>query len=126
MKPSTFANLVSTSLYEKRFGPYFVTPIVVGIEENKPFICTYDSIGSIDKDNFAGFFQDIYLFQSEALLRNSSKDAVNRSIKTDQRKMTQKKFWDKFWSPGATEMLSVDGEELSIFCIIFYIAMEMT
>jgi len=54
MKPSTFANLVSTSLYEKRFGPYFVTPIVVGLEDGKPFICTYDSIGSIDKDKFAG------------------------------------------------------------------------
>ena len=54
MKPTMFANLVSTSLYEKRFGPYFVTPIVVGVEDNKPVICTYDSIGAIDKDNFAG------------------------------------------------------------------------
>ena len=54
MKPSTFANLVSTSLYEKRFGPYFVTPIVIGLEDGKPVICTYDSIGAIDKDNFAG------------------------------------------------------------------------
>ncbi len=53
MKPSTFANLVSTSLYEKRFGPYFVTPIVIGIEDGAPVICTYDSIGSIDKDHFA-------------------------------------------------------------------------
>lgn len=34
MKPTMFANLVSTSLYEKRFGPYFVTPIVVGLEDN--------------------------------------------------------------------------------------------
>ena len=32
MKPRTFANLVSSSLYEKRFGSYFVTPIVIGIE----------------------------------------------------------------------------------------------
>jgi len=55
MKPSTFANLVSTTLYEKRFSPYFVTPIVIGLEDGKPVICTYDSIGAIDMDNFAGF-----------------------------------------------------------------------
>ena len=54
MKPTTFANLVSTSLYEKRFGNFFVTPIVVGIEMGKAVICTYDSIGAMDKDNFAG------------------------------------------------------------------------
>jgi 20S proteasome subunit beta 3 len=48
MKPSTFANLVSTSLYEKRFGNFFVTPIVVGVENNKAVICTYDSIGAMD------------------------------------------------------------------------------
>lgn len=54
MKPTMFANMVSTALYEKRFGPYFVTPIVIGLEDNKPVICTYDSIGAIDKDNFAG------------------------------------------------------------------------
>ena len=54
MKPTTFANMVSTSLYEKRFGPYFVTPIVIGLENGKAVICTYDSIGAIDIDNFAG------------------------------------------------------------------------
>jgi 20S proteasome subunit beta 3 len=53
MKPTTFANLVSTSLYEKRFSNYFVTPIVIGVEEGKAVICTYDSIGAMDKDNFA-------------------------------------------------------------------------
>ena len=64
MKPSTFANLVSTSLYEKRFGPYFVTPIVIGLEDGKPVICTYDSIGAIDKDNFAGNYSFFYYFNS--------------------------------------------------------------
>lgn len=47
---STFSKLVSTSLYEKRFGPYFVSPVVAGLDkisdtEYKPVICTYDSIG---------------------------------------------------------------------------------
>ena len=53
MKPSTFCNLISSSLYEKRFGPYFVTPIVAGLEDGKPIICTYDSIGSPDYADFA-------------------------------------------------------------------------
>ncbi|KAJ2901367.1 proteasome component PUP3 [Zalerion maritima] len=48
--PSTFANLVSSSLYERRFGPYFVSPVVAGLDQKtgKPFICGFDSIGCID------------------------------------------------------------------------------
>ncbi|KAJ9668825.1 proteasome core particle subunit beta 3 [Coniosporium apollinis] len=47
--PRTFANLVSSSLYERRFGPYFVSPVVAGIDDGgKPFICGFDSIGCID------------------------------------------------------------------------------
>jgi len=48
--PETFANLVSTSLYERRFGPWFVSPVVAGINQKtgKPFICGFDSIGCID------------------------------------------------------------------------------
>ena len=48
--PSTFANLVSSSLYERRFGPFFVSPVVAGLEPKtgKPFICGFDSIGCID------------------------------------------------------------------------------
>jgi len=64
MKPKTFASLVASSLYEKRystqkyeyyrFGPFFVTPIVAGLEENgEPVVSTYDSIGcTSDNDNF--------------------------------------------------------------------------
>jgi len=48
MKPSVVANLLSTLLYEKRFGPYFVEPVVAGLEgvDNKPFICAMDLIGA--------------------------------------------------------------------------------
>ncbi|KAG8474623.1 hypothetical protein CXB51_031225 [Gossypium anomalum] len=47
MKPETFANLVSAILYEKRFGPYFYQPVIAGLgDEDKPFICTMDSIGA--------------------------------------------------------------------------------
>lgn len=62
ISPRTMANLVSTSLYEKRFGPWFVGPVVAGIgppglagddgdggvTEGEPFICGFDSIGCID------------------------------------------------------------------------------
>ncbi|XWS21660.1 hypothetical protein CRYUN_Cryun30bG0073500 [Craigia yunnanensis] len=47
MKPETFANLVSAILYEKRFGPYLCQPVIAGLgDEDKPFICTMDSIGA--------------------------------------------------------------------------------
>uniref|UniRef100_A0A803QLH3 15-cis-phytoene synthase n=1 Tax=Cannabis sativa TaxID=3483 RepID=A0A803QLH3_CANSA len=47
MKPETFASLVSAILYEKRFGPYFCQPVIAGLsDDDKPFICTMDSIGA--------------------------------------------------------------------------------
>lgn len=48
--PQTLANLISSSLYQKRFGPWFVSPVVAGINQTtqKPFICGFDSIGCID------------------------------------------------------------------------------
>lgn len=50
ISPQTLANLVSSSLYEKRFGPYFVSPVLAGINHTtgKPFVCGFDSIGCID------------------------------------------------------------------------------
>jgi len=50
IEPEVLANLVSSSLYEKRFGPYFTSPIVAGINvrTHAPFICSFDSIGCID------------------------------------------------------------------------------
>lgn len=50
ISPTTFAHLVSSSLYEKRFGAWFVSPVVAGLDPTtgKPFICGFDSIGCID------------------------------------------------------------------------------
>ena len=55
IQPETFAKLVSSTLYEKRFGPYFVEPVIAGIntETNEPFIAATDLIGCI---NFAKDF----------------------------------------------------------------------
>ena len=49
MRPKTFANMVSNMLYERRFGPFFVEPIVAGLdpETNAPYICNMDLIGEL-------------------------------------------------------------------------------
>jgi 20S proteasome subunit beta 3 len=54
MSPQVFSHLLSTLLYEKRFGPYFVEPIVAGLGENgKPFVSGSDLIGATVKaDDF--------------------------------------------------------------------------
>jgi 20S proteasome subunit beta 3 len=48
IKPKTFAALVSNTLYEKRFGPYFAEPVICGLdaETNEPFLCATDLIGA--------------------------------------------------------------------------------
>ncbi len=55
IQPETFAKLVSSTLYERRFGPYFVEPVIAGINEEtgEPFIAATDLIGCI---NFAKDF----------------------------------------------------------------------
>jgi len=72
IKPTVFANLVSSVLYEHRFGPFFVEPVVAGLEprpvteadgdekqkeEEKsqwvPYICAMDLIGAqVTTDDF--------------------------------------------------------------------------
>ncbi|KAJ1729634.1 proteasome core particle subunit beta 3, partial [Coemansia biformis] len=52
IEPETFANMVSHTLYERRFGPYFVEPVVAGLDKNgKPFICGMDLIGCLNHAN---------------------------------------------------------------------------
>merc|ERR1711862_603735 len=46
MGPSVLGNLISTLLYEKRFGPYFTEPVVAGIDKGEPYICAMDLIGA--------------------------------------------------------------------------------
>ncbi|AMD22641.1 HHL129Wp [Eremothecium sinecaudum] len=51
IEPETFTQLVSSTLYERRFGPYFVAPVVAGINSKtkKPYISGFDSIGCIEE-----------------------------------------------------------------------------
>jgi len=51
MKPRAFGAMFSSMLYEKRFGPYFVEPVIAGLEEDekgnfKPYINAMDLIGA--------------------------------------------------------------------------------
>ncbi|KAJ8605372.1 hypothetical protein CTAYLR_002376 [Chrysophaeum taylorii] len=47
MKPEAFAALLSHLLYEKRFGPYFIEPLVAGLKDgDQPFLCGMDLIGA--------------------------------------------------------------------------------
>lgn len=77
MKASTYSKLVATTMYEKRFGPYFVSPVIAGLDkisdtEYKPVICTYDSIGyrqHSDIFEVAGTGQDFLTGVSETFYR---------------------------------------------------------
>jgi len=47
MKVKTFANLVSSMMYERRFGPWFVQPVIAGLDDdNKPYVSSMDCLGS--------------------------------------------------------------------------------
>lgn len=50
MEPETAGHLVSSMLYQRRFAPWFVGPLVAGINSKTgdPFICSFDSIGALD------------------------------------------------------------------------------
>jgi 20S proteasome subunit beta 3 len=47
IKPKTFSAMVSNLLYERRFGPYFVEPVIAGLDPAtlQPYICNMDLIG---------------------------------------------------------------------------------
>eukprot|EP00448_Togula_jolla_P023884 CAMPEP_0170592744 /NCGR_PEP_ID=MMETSP0224-20130122/13084_1 /TAXON_ID=285029 /ORGANISM="Togula jolla, Strain CCCM 725" /LENGTH=202 /DNA_ID=CAMNT_0010916663 /DNA_START=1 /DNA_END=609 /DNA_ORIENTATION=- len=51
MQPQVIGNVISSMLYEKRFGPYFTEPVVAGLDKNqKPFLCAFDFIGAMSKN----------------------------------------------------------------------------
>eukprot|EP00028_Trichosphaerium_sp_Am-I-7-wt_P005779 CAMPEP_0168530478 /NCGR_PEP_ID=MMETSP0405-20121227/14701_1 /TAXON_ID=498012 /ORGANISM="Trichosphaerium sp, Strain Am-I-7 wt" /LENGTH=190 /DNA_ID=CAMNT_0008554747 /DNA_START=62 /DNA_END=634 /DNA_ORIENTATION=+ len=53
MSAKVLSQMISSMLYEKRFGPYFVEPIIAGVDNGKPFLCAMDLIGALEKpDDF--------------------------------------------------------------------------
>eukprot|EP00559_Dactyliosolen_fragilissimus_P003565 CAMPEP_0184864152 /NCGR_PEP_ID=MMETSP0580-20130426/14036_1 /TAXON_ID=1118495 /ORGANISM="Dactyliosolen fragilissimus" /LENGTH=191 /DNA_ID=CAMNT_0027362835 /DNA_START=146 /DNA_END=721 /DNA_ORIENTATION=- len=99
MTPKVFSNVLSNLLYEKRFGPYFIEPIVAGLDDtNKPFLSGMDLIGApVYTDDFVvsgtatanmyGMCETLYqkdmepeeLFEtiSQALLASVDRDALS-------------------------------------------------
>jgi 20S proteasome subunit beta 3 len=99
MSPQVFSHLLSNLLYEKRFGPYFVEPIVAGLDDSgKPFLSGMDLIGATVKDdsfvvsgtctgNLFGMCETLYrpnlepdeLFETiaQALLSSVDRDALS-------------------------------------------------
>jgi 20S proteasome subunit beta 3 len=99
MSPKVFSHLLSNLLYEKRFGPYYIEPIVAGLDENnKPFLSGSDLIGAtVLADDFVvsgtctgnlyGMCETLYqpnmdpdqLFETlaQALLASTDRDALS-------------------------------------------------
>lgn len=99
MKPKTFGHLVSSMLYEKRFAPFFIEPVVAGLEaDGKPFITAMDCVGAqvftddflvagTCSDNLYGMCESLYkpdmgpdeLFEtiSQSLLSAFDRDALS-------------------------------------------------
>lgn len=48
LKPHTLNCMISSFLYEKRFGPYFIEPVIAGLDEKtgEPYISSMDLLGS--------------------------------------------------------------------------------
>ena len=47
IKPEAFSAMVSTMLYEKRFGPWFCEPVIAGLkDDNTPFMSGMDLLGA--------------------------------------------------------------------------------
>ncbi|PVU98957.1 hypothetical protein BB559_001127 [Furculomyces boomerangus] len=99
IEPKAFAHMVSSTLYEKRFGPYYIEPIVAGLDKNNnPYICGMDLLGCMDvahdfivagsaDENLKGMCENLWeadlepedLFEtiSQALLNAVDRDALS-------------------------------------------------
>jgi 20S proteasome subunit beta 3 len=101
LKPAVLASMVSSALYEKRFGPYFIEPVVAGLDVTNghaPYICTMDLIGCLStaddfvvsgtcSSNLFGMCEALYvpnlepekLFEtiSQALMNAVDRDALS-------------------------------------------------
>lgn len=82
LTPQLFINLVASTLYEHRFGPFFVSPVVVGLDVNdnyKAYVANYDSIGCITQ---SGSFQ--VAGTSEEMLYGACEAFYKENMEPDQ------------------------------------------
>ena len=108
LTPKLFINLVSSTLYEHRFGPFFVNPIVVGLDHTdnyKPYIATYDSIGCLTESGefqVAGTSSELLYGTCEALYKKILN--LNNCLRLSRND----------WSLLLIEIFYPDGELMSI------------
>jgi 20S proteasome subunit beta 6 len=58
------AQLISTMLYNKRFFPYYVNPIIAGLDEQgRGAIYSYDPVGSFDREIYRSSGSSVALLQ---------------------------------------------------------------
>lgn len=78
LTPQLFINLVASTLYEHRWGPYFVSPVVVGLDaKGNSYVANYDSIGCCTvSDDFqvAGTGQDMLYGTCESFFKRDMND----------------------------------------------------
>ena len=46
ISPRSLASLTSHILYQRKRAPYYVEPLVVGMDGSKPYLCSFDMIGA--------------------------------------------------------------------------------
>jgi len=50
VSPKVLASMMSNLLYEHRFGPFFVEPVIVGLDSKyEPYLATFDLIGCLSE-----------------------------------------------------------------------------
>ncbi len=98
IKPATFTQMVSSMLYSKRFGNWFVEPVIAGLNaDGSPYISAMDLIGAAvftndfcvagsSSENLYGMAESLYrpdmapedLFEtiSQVLLSAQDRDAL--------------------------------------------------
>ncbi|EDQ89443.1 uncharacterized protein MONBRDRAFT_32253 [Monosiga brevicollis MX1] len=98
IEPKALTNLISSMLYEKRFGPYFIEPLIAGLDKDgQPYVASTDVIGcpmettdfvvgGTSSDQLFGMCESLYkpnmepdeLFEvvSQALLNAQDRDAL--------------------------------------------------
>lgn len=73
IRPSTFGQSVSSTLYERRFAPYFASPVIAGLEpDGTPYLCGMDTVGAMEEcSNFvvAGTMPESLMGMCESVWR---------------------------------------------------------
>ncbi|CAH2049504.1 unnamed protein product, partial [Iphiclides podalirius] len=92
MRPKTFSAMLSNLLYEKRFGPYFIEPVIAGLDpiDNQPYVCNMDLIGcpnepedfvalvnAADRDAISGWGAVVYIIEKDKITEKHVKTRMD-------------------------------------------------